>query len=107
MNLKQEHPDKFEEAKQYEKTALAHGSPFSWSDSETLEHLGEPERILQIQKDYSERQNRQREKILKRMRLQNPYYDDTVTDAEISDWFDIDEVYGVSEISSSCIICHK
>ena len=36
VNLMREHPQAFEEAKRYEKTALDHGSPFTWSDRESL-----------------------------------------------------------------------
>ena len=31
------HPDYFEEAKRYEKTAIDYGSPFTWSQGESLE----------------------------------------------------------------------
>ena len=34
-----EHPEAFEEAKRYEKTAVSHGSPFTWSEGESLEEL--------------------------------------------------------------------
>ncbi|MDE0629791.1 MAG: phosphoadenosine phosphosulfate reductase family protein, partial [Bryobacterales bacterium] len=39
VRLKREHPEAFEEAKRYEKTALQHGSPFTWSDRESLAEL--------------------------------------------------------------------
>ena len=41
----------FEEAKRYEKTAVAHGSPFTWSDNESLDELSRPERVAQIEDD--------------------------------------------------------
>ena len=42
VNLMREHPDAFEEAKRYEKNALEHGSPFTWSDRESLDELARP-----------------------------------------------------------------
>src|ERR1700754_1369425 len=35
--LLDEHPEAFEEARRYEKNALEHGSPFTWSHGESLE----------------------------------------------------------------------
>ena len=46
--LLREHPDAFEEAKAYEKTAIDGGSPFTWCDGEALDELARPERIAQI-----------------------------------------------------------
>ena len=36
VRLKEKHPDYFEEAKAYEKDAVEHGSPFTWSQGESL-----------------------------------------------------------------------
>ena len=52
VRLMREHPDRFEEAKAYEKNALDHGSPFTWSQGESLEELSQPERVAQIESDY-------------------------------------------------------
>src|ERR1700730_17633230 len=49
VNLMREHPEAFEEAKRYEKTALDHGSPFTWSDRESLEELARPERVAHVE----------------------------------------------------------
>ena len=95
VRLKQEHPEQFEEAKAYEKTALKHGSPFTWSDRESLAELEKPNRISQIKADYEKRLARERAK-----RVANPL-------REGLDDIEIDEVYGTEEISASCIICHK
>lgn len=95
VRLKEEHPDKFEEAKAYEKTALEHGSPFTWSDRESLTDLERPERVTAIKLDYAKRKERQLSK-----RRQNPLR------AGLAD-LEIDEVYGETEISASCVICHK
>ena len=95
VRLKTEHPDAFEEAKSYEKTALDHGSPFTWSDRESLSELEDPKRMAAIEADYGvrlEREFKRRPKNALRAGL---------------DDIEIDEAYGVSEISASCIICHK
>ena len=36
VRLKEQHPDAFEEAKAYEKDAVEHGSPFTWSQGELV-----------------------------------------------------------------------
>src|SRR4029078_6784974 len=55
VRLMERHPDAFEAAKRYERTALSHGSPFTWSQRESLEDLEKPERIAQIQRDHEVR----------------------------------------------------
>lgn len=95
VRLMREHPDRFEEAKAYEKTALEHGSPFTWSQGESLEELSRPERIQQIEADYERRQQRlaaRRPVNALRQRV-NP--------------LEIDDAYGVSEAEGSCLMCHK
>ena len=52
VRLVREHLEAFEEAKSYEKTALEHGSPFTWTERESFEELARPERVAQIEKDY-------------------------------------------------------
>ena len=96
VRLKQEHPEAFEEAKRYEKTALEHGSPFTWSDRESLAELERPERLVQIEADYEQRVARERAR-----RPLNPLRDGLETEIEI------DDVYGVPEVDASCIVCHK
>lgn len=92
VRLKEEHPEAFEEAKAYEKDAIAHGSPFTWSQGESLEELGNPKRIEQIKSTHDDR--------LKRMRLKmqsNPL-------RENREPLDIDDLYGQTKI---CLACHK
>jgi 3'-phosphoadenosine 5'-phosphosulfate sulfotransferase (PAPS reductase)/FAD synthetase len=48
VRLLETHPEAFEEAKSYEKLAKDHGSPFTWSQGESLAELARPERINQI-----------------------------------------------------------
>jgi hypothetical protein len=90
-----EHPEAFEEAKRYEKNALDHGSPFTWTERESLKELEKPERVEQIKADYDKRMKRLQEKRptnALRARLEDA---------------DIDEVYGVDEAEASCLACHK
>ena len=92
--LKEHHPDAFEEAKAYEKNAMDHGSPFTWTQGESLSELEKPERIIQIFKDYDERKARASAK-----KTLNP-----LRPIEIED---IDDIYGDDEGNGSCNICHK
>lgn len=96
VRLKQQHPELFEEAKQYEKTAIDHGSPFTWSEGESLVDLEDPERMAEIEADFERRKQR----MIEERRL-NPLLDGL--DAEE----DIDELYGLDEVGHSCVICHK
>lgn len=95
VRLKREHPDAFEEAKRYEKTAIEHGSPFTWSDRESLAELERPERVAEIEADYERRVAREKER-----RPRNPLHEG-LEDIEI------DEAYGTAEVAASCVICHK
>ena len=92
VHLIEQHPDAFEEAKTYEKNAVEHGSPFTWSQGESLDELEQPERIAQIKEDYEKRLARLRAK-----RQQNPLRPD-------SEAVDIDELYGKAKV---CLACHK
>lgn len=89
--LLDEHPEAFEEAKRYEKNALEHGSPFTWSHGESLDQLSEPERLAQIRRDH--------EKRLERLRSRKPI---NILAGETAE--DLDEVYGNSKL---CVTCHK
>ncbi|MFC4732603.1 phosphoadenosine phosphosulfate reductase family protein [Salipiger abyssi] len=92
VRLKEEHPEAFEEAKSYEKDAVANGSPFTWSQGESLDELTQPERVKQIKEDYEKRLARAKAK-----RQQNPLRDE-------GDELDIDELYGQAK---GCLACHK
>lgn len=89
--LLEEHPDAFEEAKRYEKNALDHGSPFTWSHGESLIDLEQPARLAQIKRDHEKRMER-----LRARRLVNALASDELIDN--------DEVYGAGKL---CITCHK
>lgn len=96
VRLKERHPEAFEEAKDLEKDALEHGSPFTWSSGESLTELEQPERVAQIIKDFDNRRARIRASIPVNPLRPIPMYPE-----------DIDDVYGEDEGSSSCLICHK
>lgn len=91
VRLMDEHPDAFEDAKRYEKSALDHGSPFTWSQGESLEELARPERIAQIRADH--------EKRVARLRARRP------VNALQGEAVDLDDVYGAA--GKMCITCHK
>lgn len=92
VRLKERHPEAFEEAKAYEKSALDHGSPFTWSRGESLGELEQPERIAQIQRDHEQRLARIRAKV-----QPNPLRPDCEP-------LDIDDLYGQAKV---CLACHK
>lgn len=96
VRLKEQHPEDFEKAKDLEKDALEHGSPFTWSKGESLWDLEKPERVAEIKAEYEKRRERLRRNI-----PVNPLRP-IKTCPE-----DIDDVYGVDEGGGSCLICHK
>ena len=86
------HPHYFDEAKSYEKNAIDHGSPFTWSQGESLEELSHPERVKQIREEHRLRLGRLRGK-----RQLNPLRPD-------AEPIDIDDLYGQAKV---CLACHK
>lgn len=92
VRLREQHPDAFEEAKAYEKDAVEHGSPFTWTQGESLEELEHPERIAQIRQDHQLQLARMRSKT-----QPNPLRPD-------SEPLDIDDLYGQAKV---CLACHK
>jgi hypothetical protein len=96
VHLKQRHPSEFEEAKAYEKTALEHGSAFTWSQRESLSELEQPERMAEIEKDFQIRKERELAK-----RIKNPLRE--VTNEPV----DIDDLYLQDEGGGACLVCHK
>lgn len=97
VNLKRNHPDAFEEAKRYEKSALEHGSPFTWSHGESLFDIEKPERIAEIEADFVARKARERARMpvnpLRPIRFVEPT--------------DIDDLFGEDEGGGACLVCHK
>jgi len=94
VRLAENHPERFTEAVDYEKTALRDGSPFTWSHGESLTDLIAPARVEQIKADYDKRRER-----LRRHRRVNPL---SARSLET-----VDDVYGIDEASGGCVICHK
>lgn len=92
VRLMEQHPKAFEEAKAYEKTAVEHGSPFTWSHGESLEELSRPERSAEIRADHERRVARVRAKIQR-----NPLRADIEP-------LDLDDLYGQPKV---CLACHK
>ena len=92
VRLMEHHPEAFEEAKAYEKNAVDHGSPFTWSQGESLDELSRPERVQQIKDDHEQRLARQKSKS-----QPNPLRSD-------SEPLDIDDLYGKVKV---CLACHK
>ena len=86
------HPEYFEEAKRYEKDAVDHGSPFTWSQGESLNDLAKPERVAQIKENHQRRLERMRGK-----HQVNPLRPDVEP-------LDIDDLYGKAKV---CLACHK
>lgn len=95
VRLKERHPDAFEEAKQYEKNALEHGSPFTWTQGESLNDLEKPARVIQIVTDFERRKKRDLAS-----RPINPLRPTETVE-------DIDDIYGVDEGGGACVVCHK
>lgn len=91
VNLLREHPEAFEEAKRYEKNALDHGSPFTWTERESLEELARPERIAEIEKHFKVRQDR-----LRARRRPNALRPDEQEDES-----------PFEDDGMGCLICHK
>ena len=96
VRLKERHPEAFEAAKGYEKTALQHGSPFTWTQRETLTELEQPERVAEIQADFEIRKQRELAR-----RRPNPL---RVIPIEP---LDIDDLYLEDEGGGACLVCHK
>lgn len=95
VRLKQHHPERFEEAKRLEKTALDHGSPFTWSDRESLTELERPERIAAIQVEHAKRLER-----AKARRRPNP-----LRPVEyVPEGLDMEEEFSAAK---ACLVCHK
>jgi len=92
VRLREQHPEAFEEAKAYEKNAVEHGSPFTWSLGESLEELEYPQRVEQIKREHAEKVIRLRARV-----LPNPLRPDCEP-------LDIDDVYGKAKV---CLACHK
>jgi hypothetical protein len=96
VRLRDRHPDRFQEAKDYEKSAVDSGSPFTWVEGEPLTELEKPERIIKITTDFELRKQRELER--RKLNPLRPLEDSIV---------DIDDLYLEDEGGGACIVCHK
>jgi 3'-phosphoadenosine 5'-phosphosulfate sulfotransferase (PAPS reductase)/FAD synthetase len=96
VRLKERHPEAFERAKLMEKTAIDSGSSFTWSQSEPLSELEQPERMEKIKADFELRKARE-----EKNRKINPLR------ICVTENLDIDELYGKDEGGGACLACHK
>ncbi|AVS93808.1 hypothetical protein C8246_20970 [Paracidovorax avenae] len=96
VRLKENHPEAFEAAKAYEKNALEHGSPFTWSQGEPLTDLEQPERVAEIMADFENRKQRELAR-----RKPNPLRVIPIEPV------DIDDLYLEDEGAGACLVCHK
>lgn len=92
VGLLERHPEAFEDAKRMEKTAIANGLPFTWSESESLEELQKPERIAQIKADHAKKLA-----LASKKKKVNPLRPD-------DGFVDFDDLYGQQKV---CLACHK
>jgi hypothetical protein len=92
VGLLERHPEAFEKAMAMEKTSVESGSPFTWSENESLEDLSKPERVAQIKKDHEKKLELDRFK-----RKANPLRPD-------EGLVDFDDIYGQQKV---CLACHK
>jgi 3'-phosphoadenosine 5'-phosphosulfate sulfotransferase (PAPS reductase)/FAD synthetase len=95
VRLKERHPEAFEEAKRYEKNALEHGSPFTWSDRESLTELEQPERIAAIKREHERRKARARARV-----RPNPLRPAGCQ----PEGLEFEEAFSASK---ACLVCHK
>lgn len=96
VHLLERHPDRFKEAMEYEKTALASGTRFTWSQGESLAELSKPARVKKIKQEFEKRKARELA-----MRPINPLRQG------LSLPVDYDELYGDEEGNGACIVCTK
>jgi hypothetical protein len=92
VGLLERHPEAFKQAKALEKTSVEQGSPFTWSEGESLEQLSHPDRIAQIKADHETKLSQQQSK--KRVNPLRPNQGQV----------DFDEIYGQQKV---CLACHK
>lgn len=95
VRLRERHPEAYEDAKAYEKTALECGTPFTWTKGEPLSDLEKPERVAQVKQEY---ENRRRRELARRPRNPLRPWEDNM---------DIDDLYGEDEGGGACAVCHK
>ena len=102
VRLKERHPDKFEEAKAYEKQLSdeksTNGETYYWMGKNTpLSTLEDPERVAQIKADHEQKLVK-----FKKKRRRNVLHDD-----QLIEMIDLDAVYDDMEGGGACVTCYK
>lgn len=102
VRLKERHPDKFEEAKAYEKhlqdEKSTNGETYYWmGQGMPLSTLEDPKRIEQIKADHEAKLRQFRKK-----RRKNPLIDENMISM-----VDLDSIYDDDEGGGACITCYK
>lgn len=96
IGLYERHPECYIRAMNLEKTAIKDGSPFTWSQGESLADMCKPERIKQIKEDYEKRKAK-----LEKNRKVNPLR------VGLEEELNVDTIYGCPEGKGSCAFCMK
>lgn len=92
VRLLERYPELFQAAMSYEKNALEDGSPFTWSQGESLAELARPARVQQIKDEHEKRLLRMRSRLPR-----NPL-------RPHAEPIDLDDLYGQAKV---CLACHK
>ena len=89
LGLKEQHPDLFEKAKDYEKSDPETGKRYTWAQSESLEELAQPERAAEI-----------RRRHLKVLRAEQSARPDRPLSEVLAD------AHNLEDDEEPCLICH-
>jgi 3'-phosphoadenosine 5'-phosphosulfate sulfotransferase (PAPS reductase)/FAD synthetase len=89
VGLKEQHPDLFDKAKDYEKLDPETGKRYTWAQSESLEELAQPERVSEI-----------RRKHLKVLNAEQATRPDRPLSEVLAD------VHDLEDDEEPCLICH-
>lgn len=96
VGLLENHPDLFEAAKAYEKVDPETGDRYTWSDSEGLDALAQPERVAEIKRRTAERLARAAETRQGRTLLAQMFPGSAL----------LDEARDLEDAGAGCNICH-
>ena len=96
VGLLENHPDLFEAAKAYEKVDPETGRQYTWSDSESLDALAEPERIAEIKRRTAQRLARAADSRQGRTLLAQMFPGSAL----------LDEARDQEDAGAGCNICH-
>ena len=91
VGLKENHPELYEKAKEYEKTDADNGERFTWDAAESLDELEDPNRIA----DIKERTEKRRQRLVEQR-----------SNKTLMEQFFEDEVRDLEDDGKGCNICH-